>query len=131
MRVTLLALAVVTAGCGVSKTDKPAGPPFALEAPASLELRNGESRLVDVAVHWDKGEREDLDVSVVVEPDGRGVSAKVEKERLERGAGPAQLRLAATETAAGGDYEVTVRVKGANSGATAKKAMTLKVPRRD
>jgi aminopeptidase S len=130
MRALVIVSLLVAAGCGTSPEEKkPAGPPFALDAPSSLELLNGQSIKQDVAVKWEKGEREDLDISASVTPES-GVSASVEPARLTRGAGPAQVTVTASETAAAGDYKVTVTAKGVKSG-EAKATMTVKVPRKE
>src|SRR4051812_12882774 len=113
MRRLLVAVVVlVTAGgCGTDPPSK-SGPAFALDAPASVELLKDDTRTIDVAVKWDRGEREDLDVSAAIEPADKLVSAKVVKPRLERGAGPAQVTVSAGVTAAPGDYKLTVTAKG-------------------
>jgi hypothetical protein len=131
MRTLFLLLVVMTAGCTGTPRTKPATPPFSLDAPKSLDLLNGLTVKQDVAVNWKQGEPEDLDISAAVEPAGKGVSARPEPARLERGVGPIQLTISATETAAPGDYTLTVTAKGSKSGATARGTITLKVPRKD
>src|SRR4051812_5446922 len=120
MRWTLLGMvALVAVGCGATETHQPP-PPFSLDAPAKFTLLKADTQTMDAAVKWGTGEREDLDVSVSLEPADRGVTARPVKDRLDGGVGPAQVTLAATETAAPGDYELTVKVKGASSGKTAE-----------
>src|SRR4051794_10869064 len=107
MRAVLVVLAFLAVGCGTSPPAKPVVP-FTLDAPPTLELLKGEAPTFDVAVNWDKGQREDLTLGVTIEPDNRGVSARPVKPRLERGVGPAQVVVTATETAAPGDYVLTI-----------------------
>src|SRR5215207_7783833 len=96
-------LVMAAAGCTERPSGKP-GLPFSLDVqPRKVELRKGESQTRDVAVNWDRGEREDLQMSVSLPPEGPHVSARVEKAVLERGVGPAQVSVSATETAAPGD----------------------------
>jgi hypothetical protein len=132
MRALLIVSLIVVAGCGTSTNEKklPAAP-FALDAPKSLELLNGESRKQDVAVNWEQGDREDLDISTTIEPEGRGVSAKAEPARLNKGVGPAQIVVTASETAAPGDYTLTITAKAVKSGKTAKHTIAVKVPRKE
>jgi hypothetical protein len=119
-------LAFLVIGCGTPEPTKPTVP-FSLEGPPTVGLLKGEAPVIDVAVNWDKGEREDLSLSVAIEPDNRGVSARLGKTRLEHGTGPAQLEIAATETAAPGFYHVTLTAKGEKSGTTAKTTIAVKV----
>src|SRR5947209_8382237 len=126
MRAALLVvLTSLAVGCGTTPPARPVVP-FTLDAPPTLELLKGESPTFDVAVNWDKGERQDLTLGVTIEPDDRGVSAKPIKARLDRGAGPAQVVVTATETAAPGDYVLTISAK-AESGAAAKATVAVKV----
>jgi hypothetical protein len=126
MRAALLVvLTSLAVGCGTAPPAKPVVP-FALDAPPSLELLKGESPTFDVAVNWDKGERQDLSLSVAIEPDNRGVSARPVKARLERGVGPAQVVVTATETAAPGDYVLTISAIADTSG-KARASVAVKV----
>src|SRR5262245_36816934 len=132
MRVLLIAAVLVVAGCGTTPEEKKKSPraPFALDTPKSVELLNGESRRQDVAVNWEPGDREDLDIRTTVEPGG-GVRAKAEPERLDKGVGPAQILMTAGETAAAGDYSLTITAKGVKSGSTAKTTIVVKIPRKE
>jgi hypothetical protein len=119
-------VALFLAGCGTPPPAKPSVP-FSLEAPPNLGLLKGEAPVLDVAVNWDKGEREDLLLSVALEPENHGVSVKLGKTRLERGVGPAQIEVAASETAAPGFYHVMLTAKGDKSGTTVKTTIAVKV----
>src|SRR5262245_40688155 len=128
----LLIVSLILAGCGSSTNEKkPPAAPFALDAPKSLELLNGESRKLDVAVNWEQGDREDLDISTTIEPEGRGVSAKAEPARLNKGVGPAQIVVTASETASTGDYTLTITAKAVKSGKKVKHPIAVKVPRKE
>lgn len=130
MRWTLLGMvALVAVGCAEPLPPEP--PPFSLDAPASLKLLEADTNTLDVAVTWNRDEREDLALAVSLEPADRGVSATAAKPQLPRGAGPAQVTLTATETAAPGEYELTIKAKGVTSGKTAETKVKVVLPRGD
>ena len=122
----VVVLCLFAAGCGTAEPVRPAVP-FSLDAPKSLEMLKAESATLDVAVKWEPSAREDLLIGAAIEPEGRGVSVKAVRPRLDKGAGPAQVSVTATETAAVGDYLLTVTAKGDTSGSTAKATVSLKV----
>ena len=96
MRWLLIPLLIGLVGCAGTSTPPTKAPPFSLDAPSSRELLNGSTIQQDVAVNWEVGEREDLDIVVTVDPDGKGVSGRAMPARLERGVGPIQVAISAS-----------------------------------
>jgi uncharacterized membrane protein len=132
LMVSALVLGLVAfTGCNTSPTGGggAAGGTFTITAPkGTTEVLHGKDKTVELTIDRKKDFKEDVVLSVKVDPEGKGVTAKVNPEKVKGGdAKTAELTVSATDKANKGKYTVTVTGKPAKGDSTSVD-VTFEVP---
>jgi hypothetical protein len=124
---------VVFAGCNKSTTGGPGGGEgtFKLKGPSNItatEVKQGETKTVDITADTDKNFKEDVALTATVEPADGGVAAELDPKTI-KASDPkkATLKITATDKAKVGDYTVTVKGKPTKGSETSVN-VKVKVP---
>jgi hypothetical protein len=127
---------IVLTGCNPTNTGggptSSGGPgTFKLKGPLNTpatEVKQGETKPVDITIDPDKSFKEDVELSASVDPADRGVTAEISPTHHKAGDyKKVELKIKASEKAAEGKYNITVTGKP-TKGDPAKTVVEVKVP---
>jgi hypothetical protein len=123
---------LVTTGCNTSTTGgTPGVGTFKLKGPSNVkdtELKHDSEKIEKITVDADKGFKEDITFKAEVSESGKGVTAEVKPPTL-KASDPreVELHIKASDSAAPGEYTITVTGKPAKGNETSV-GVKVKVP---
>jgi uncharacterized membrane protein len=123
-------------GCHASNTGGggPAGGTFKLKGPTGVTattVKHGGTKDVEITLDKGKDFKEAVTLTAEVEPKDKGVTAEVAPKTVKAGdPNKATVKVTAKETAADGDYTVTVTGKP-DKGESSTLALKFKVPKKE